>query len=500
MLVKCEHSRESKLCFLTDRNTAAILILKPTPNAQVGVESGRVNRRVMNGGKLSLLLDAWWTRRKGRSYIARKQHARLAEIIRFARTHSAYYRELYRDLPENIDDVTRLPVTSKKELMTRFDQWITDPEITQETLHAFVDDPANVGEYFLGRYTALTTSGTSGRPGLFVWDTPTMCVMTALGFRMLTSWLSLSEVVSIILRGGRMSMVMGTGGHFASAVAAARLSKRRGKRMQALSVQVPIAELVDRLNQFQPVLLASYGSIARMLASEQEASRLHIRPVAIVISAEGLPWDEYGRIAKVFDTTIGNSYAATECPFLSYSCEQGWLHVNADWVILEAVDANYRPTTPGTQSHTVLLTNLANRVQPILRYDIGDSVVERADPCPCGNPLPAIRVQGRTSDLLTFANKKGKPVTIAPLALEADAVAGVELSQFVQTAKTSLRVRLHYTADADRERVWQSVRASIGRALAAHGLENVAIEQAEEPPEQSAGGKFRQVVPLEDGQ
>ena len=54
---------------------------------------------------------------------------------------------------------------------------------------------------------------------------------------------------------------------------------------------------------------------------------------------------------------------------MAYDCGQGWLHVNSDWVILEPVEADYSPTPPGQASHTVLLTNLANRIQPIIRYD-----------------------------------------------------------------------------------------------------------------------------------
>ena len=60
---------------------------------------------------------------------------------------------------------------------------------------------------------------------------------------------------------------------------------------------------------------------------------------------------------------------------------RGSMHLNADWVILEPVDRAYRPVPPGVMSHTVLLTNLANRVQPIIRYDLGDSVVIEPDPC-----------------------------------------------------------------------------------------------------------------------
>lgn len=91
---------------------------------------------------------------------------------------------------------------------------------------------------------------------------------------------------------------------------------------------------------------------------------------------------------------------------------EGWLHVNVDWVVFEPVDADYRPVAPGEQSHTVLISNLANRVQPILRYDLGDSVLERPDPCPCGNPFPAIRVQGRSADVLTFRSPAGEKVRL----------------------------------------------------------------------------------------
>ncbi|MFO0845320.1 MAG: hypothetical protein U0797_23540, partial [Gemmataceae bacterium] len=205
---------------------------------------------------------------------------------------------------------------------------------------------------------------------------------------------------------------------------------------------------------------------------------------------------EYDRIAEVFGTKVGNSYAATECPFLSYGCEHRWLHVNSDWAVLEPVDADYRPVPPGEQSHTVLLSNLANRVQPILRYDLGDSILQRPDPCPCGNPLPAIRVRGRSADMLSFPTEGGERVSIPPLALEVDYVPGVDLFQIVQTRPTSLRVRLRPAPGADPERVWEAVQSELSRLLAGHGLEQVTVERAEEPPEQSAGGKYRTVIPL----
>jgi phenylacetate-coenzyme A ligase PaaK-like adenylate-forming protein len=68
-------------------------------------------------------------------------------------------------------------------------------------------------------------------------------------------------------------------------------------------------------------------------------------------------------------------------PVVAYDCGYGSVHVNADWVILEPVDAAYQPVAVGQPSQKVLLTNLANRVQPIIRYEMGDSVTIDPEPC-----------------------------------------------------------------------------------------------------------------------
>ncbi len=211
---------------------------------------------------------------------------------------------------------------------------------------------------------------------------------------------------------------------------------------------------------------------------------MRIKPVLVVLSAEGLPPAGYDRISKAFATTV------------RHSCDEHWLHVNSDWVVVEPVDADYHPVAPGDESHTTLISNLANRIQPILRYDIGDSVLVRPDPCPCGNPLPAIRVQGRTADLLTFTTERGEQVAIPALMFEIVDTPGIELFQIVQTARTRLRVRLRLTPGADAERVWQAARAEIARVLAQRQLGHVTAERAAELPEQSPGGKFRAVLPL----
>ncbi len=447
---------------------------------------------------LSLWRDTRSVRALGGSAIEPRQRSRLAEIVAHARAHSPFYREFLRDVPDNVMTSSQLPVTNKRLLMSRFDDWATDREITLNRARAFVENPATLGERFLGRHLAVTTSGTTGTPGIFITDDRTLRVTNALALRMLGDWLSGRDAWRIVTGGARVAMLMATGAHHASAVAAARLQKRLGKKLLVLSVHMPVSELVAQLNRFQPALMAPYASLASQLAAEQGAGRLQIRPALMTLSAEGLPVNEYDRIASIFGAKVGNSYAASECMFMSYDCSERWLHVNADWVIVEPVKADYTATRLGERSHTVLITNLANRTQPIIRYDLGDSVLQRPDPCPCGNPLPAIRATGRTADVLTFTSARGDHVRVPHLAFGSD-VSGVEQFQIVQVTPGALRVRLLLEPVANRDKVWNSVIDEIDRVLRSHGVSDVRIERADEPPEQGAGGKFREIIPLDDG-
>ena len=435
---------------------------------------------------------------QGPGRLVQRQRATLADIVAYARAYSPYYRELYRAVPDRVEEATLLPVTQKKTLMERFDEWATDRAVTLDKARAFTGNPALIGEWFLGKYLLATTSGTTGTPGIFVLDDRHLKAGATGMRRAFLEWLTLRDFLAILVRGMRIGAVHATGGHFASVVGMTRLrrsSRLFARKLQDFPVQRPLPELVAALNRFRPAVLIGYATVVALLAREREAGRLRINPRLVVVTAEGSADDDYERIAKVFRAKVGNVWGSTEIAGVAYNCTDGWLHVTVDLAIIEPVEADYRPTPPGKPSHTVLVTNLANRVQPILRYDLGDSVLQRPDPCPCGNPLPAIRVEGRAADMLTIATLDADSVTIPPLAFDVDDVPGVALVQIVQTAATTLRVRLRLTAGANADRVWEAVNARTRRVLGERGLDHVRVERASEPPEQSPGGKYRAVIP-----
>lgn len=462
-----------------------------------------VNREVVQSTDSlpRLILDARRARKEGLAAVEHRQHARFTEMVAFARANSPYYRELYGDLPEDIQELAQLPITSKKLLMPRFNDWVTDKRVTLEDAEKFIDNPDLIGQTFADKYKIATTSGTTGTRGIFLLDEHELNVTKAMSLRMLTDWFGMGDIPKIIAKGGKMAMLFATGGHFASAVASTNLRKEnwlRSRMIKVFPVNTPIPDLVEQLNDFNPAVITSYATTMSILTGEQEAGRLNINPVLITTTAEGLSVDEYREMEKAFRTKVRNGYACTEAPFMSYSCQEQWYHVNNDWLVFEPVDEDYKQTPKGQQSHTVLITNLANRAQPIIRYDLGDSILEKPDACECGNPLPAIRVQGRSADILNFPSEKGEQVKITPLTFGAivDRTPGVEQFQLVQTKPDVIKVRLRYSEDINQDTAWQSVQDEMKKVLAENNLGNVSVERAEELPEQSKGGKYREVIPL----
>lgn len=452
------------------------------------------------GWTIKVAWDTWRAERRGPEAIGRLQRNRLAELVEFARSASPYYRRLYRDVPETVTDPRQLPPVSKRDLMANFDDWVTDPHITLAKLKSgLLSDLSQLGSLFRGRYLVVTTSGTSGEPAVLVHDRLSwVVVVVVVRVRERRTLVRASELREFVVRGPRAAALVAGGGHFAGVVlteAARRRAPAIARRLRVFSVLRPLPELVEELNTFQPTLLYGYPSAMIQLAAEQNAGRLRIRPVLAVSSGENLSATGRATIEAAFGCRVTERYLSSEVPALTSQCRHGAFHVNTDWYVLEPVDADYRPVPAGTTSHTVLVTNLANRVQPLIRYDLGDRVTLAKEPCPCGSPFPAVTIDGRTGDLVSFAARDGGTVTVVPLALGTviEETPGVRRFQAIRTGPGTLAVRIEAWPDAALADVRRAVTERLDEYLAAVGAVPVAIEHSDELPRPDRSGKFRQV-------
>jgi phenylacetate-coenzyme A ligase PaaK-like adenylate-forming protein len=139
------------------------------------------------------------------------------------------------------------------------------------------------------------------------------------------------------------------------------------------------------------------------------------------------------------------------------------------------------------------VTNLANRVQPLIRYDLGDAVTLHDQPCSCGSVFPAISVEGRCDDALVMPLAGGGTGTVVPLALATvlEDEANVHDFQVVQTVGGGLKVRLA----GEECGAAGSVRRALRAYFRAMGFADVPLEIGGQAPRRDpVSGKLRRVV------
>jgi phenylacetate-coenzyme A ligase PaaK-like adenylate-forming protein len=433
--------------------------------------------------------------------LAQRQATRLAALLEAAASGSPLYRRLLagRD-PANVS-LSTLPPVRKAELMAKFDEWVADPHLRLPALCRFTADRRRIAQPFNGRYVVWESSGSSGEPGIFVQDAQAMAVYDALEALRRPVLRPLQRLLDPWCLAERIAFVGAIDGHFASTVSIERLRRFNpmlAGRLHSVSFLQPAAGMVAQLNAIRPTVIATYPSAAVLLAEEYGAGRLRHAPSELWTGGEELSASQRQFLRRAFECPVANSYGASEFLALASDCAQGRLHLNSDWVILEAVDARGHAVAAGQHGSTTLLTNLANHVQPLIRYDLGDRVTLHAHTCECGSPLPVIEVQGRCDDTLMLARAGAPPVRVLPLALctVVEEEAALFDFQLVQQAGDAFVLRTGLVGCAGQLALHRGRRA-LETFLAAQGVPKVHIRcESGQPARRGRTGKIQRVVAL----
>jgi putative adenylate-forming enzyme len=342
-----------------------------------------------------------WTRQQLEEYQARALQA----CREYAYTHSPFYQRFHRGLTDR--PLQELPVLTKAMLMEHFDGLVTDRTIRLEDIRHYIADPGGQ-ERFLNRYRVMTTSGSTGQPGVFLASQAERANLTV-GFSRFPAWADVPPAT-------KFAMVASTAsGHMTSQIPA-MVNGQLLPRLQ-LSASDPIEKLVRQLNEWQPGLVAGYPSILGVLANEQQQGRLQIAPRFIASGSEVLTDEMRQRIEHAWHTRLFNIYATTESGVLASECtSHSGVHLYEDLLIVEVVDERNRPVPPGVYGDKVLLTVLFSRTQPLIRYEVSDRVSRsRTELCPCGRPFALLEsIEGRAPEVLHFPAREGGEVAVVP--------------------------------------------------------------------------------------
>jgi putative adenylate-forming enzyme len=345
-----------------------------------------------------------WTRTE----VLRFQQRQLDSLVRYAVEHSPFYRELYRSVPVDAPvAIETLPVIDKQMIMDNFDRVVTDARLRLSQLYDYIDN-LTTDDYYMGEYRILTTSGSTGLKGVFVFDRKAWIHILA-SINRATSMMGLSP-----LKRMRIASV--------GANSPLHLSYRRAVSMdfgfhdyRRLEASWSINDLVRDLNAFQPEYLHTYSSVASLLAVERRARRLRIQPKVVITSAELLTDTMRETIQKAWKILPFKSYSTTE-GILGIECSHHTgIHIFEDLGIIEVVDENNEPVPDGSPGMKILFTNLYQYTQPVIRYEISDMVTISSGACPCGRPFRRIvSIEGRNDDIIYLEGLKDKSVALPP--------------------------------------------------------------------------------------
>lgn len=395
------------------------------------------------------------------------QRTRLTALIEHAVSASAFYREWYgSDASGRHVALEELPVLTKATMMEHFDRLLTDPRLTLSHLERHIAGLSR-DEYYLGRYRVLVTGGTAGLRGVFAYDRPAWSTAIASALRS-ASVMAFSPRVP-----GRLRWA------FVGAPSPVHMSNRLPAsadvglyRMLRLEATTPIDELVRGLNAFQPDILQAYPSVGALLAVEQQEGRLRIRPRIVTTTGEMRTPEMEQRMREGWGVGPYNLYAMTEVGIVGSDCpERRGIHLNEDLAIYEAVDEANRPVPPGAPSHKLLVTNLFNYTQPLIRYEISDMVTMAPEPCPCGRSLALVSaIEGRNDDVLLLRRPDGCAVPVHPIHVRGPLGARSDVRQYqVLHDERGLHIQVVLARGASAEEctagVAHSLRDSLSKLL-----------------------------------
>jgi phenylacetate-CoA ligase len=331
-----------------------------------------------------------------REQVLAHQRSRLQSLLREAMTSSPFHaRRLAGIDTGSVDptDLSSLPVMTKAQMMEGLDDVFTDRQLTRAEVEAALaatdDEPIVIRD----RYIACTTGGSSGVRGVFVLDGPALVSFIGTITRGLVARL---QAMGGPPPGGLPVAMIGAACavHPTGSAQALSAGGRLPFRFETVTITDPLPEVVAAINEMRPAALFGYPTVLARLAEEHRAGRLRVQPAFVTSTSETLTPALRAAI-RGFGAPIVNTFASTEGLVGSSMPDGDVVRLAEDTCIVEV------------QEDRVLLTNLENRIQPLIRYELNDRFTPvRSDGLLCAH------VEGRCDDLLRYGDLDVHPVTI----------------------------------------------------------------------------------------
>jgi phenylacetate-CoA ligase len=409
----------------------------------------------------------WWDAERLRDL----RMQRLRSLLMHADANVPYYTRLFREcgfVPGSLKeplDLERLPLLTKGLIRTNLE------DIKASNARGLVH---------------FNTGGSSGQPLVFFVSKERISHDVAGKWRALRWWGVDIGDPEIVVWGSPIEL--GAQDH----LRALRDRLLRSQLLPAFEMsELKLDCFIDAIRTKRPKILFGYPSALDLIARHAQRRCQPMDQLGIQVAfltAERLYDDQRDRIRHTFGCQVANCYGGRDSGFVAHECPHGNMHITAEDIIVEIVDSGGRALPPGTEGE-IVVTHLATRDFPFIRYRTGD--VGTLDPgsCSCGRGLPLLReIQGRTTDFVVASD--GTIMHGLALIYVMRDLPGIEAFKIIQETKLQVRVLV-----VKGEKYSPMVEAAIRRGIRARLGQQVLVEveQVEDIPREQSG-KFRYIV------
>ena len=409
----------------------------------------------------------WWDAKRLQSL----QVQRLRDLLMHAQAHVPYYRELFGRTGFNpgavrdLGDLARLPLLGKAEIRSH--------------LQALKADNA-IG---LARFN---TGGSSGEPLIFFIGRERVSHDVAAKWRATRWWGVVIGDPEIVVWGSPIELGA------QDKVKQLRDKLLRTKLLPAFEMSAQKLDgFINEIRAMRPRMLFGYPSALAHIARHAEEHGIAMNDLGIkvaFVTSEALYDHQRAQIEKTFGCRVANGYGGRDAGFIAHQCPAGGMHLTAEDIIVEIVDAAGR-VLPHGESGEIVVTHLATGDFPFIRYRTGDIGVLDDAACACGRGLPLLKaIEGRSTDFLVAQD--GAVMHGLALIYVIRDLPGVRQFKIVQESLDWTRILLATDSHFDEAHI-SKIQAGIQQRLGA-GV-RVQIERVAEVPKEKSG-KYRYVV------
>ncbi len=333
--------------------------------------------------------------------IKKYQFKQIKKLFNYAKRNSSFYYSLYENRTiKRWDDFYKLPIINKKIMMDNLTE-INTINVTKEELLKYALDnefSKNYSGYFKNKYVVGLSSGTSGNKGIYITSKK---LTKKLPFVFLArSGIPLSLLPFNIL--------------FFLRIYSQGFDDINSKfiKLTYMSTMGNIEKAILKINELNINILMAPPSFIRQIVPYRDSITAKIK--LIMTYAEVLTKEEKENFKTKFNCPIIEIYQTSEGQMAS-ACKYGYLHLNEDLVHVELYDEKGKLiNNKEAIASRMIITNLVNYSQPLIRYEMNDLVVLK-ERCECGSKFRVLDgIIGRNDDVIYFYDSNKNKQHIFP--------------------------------------------------------------------------------------